>query len=107
MPLPANWNELSVESQLKNENGTLNLYRKALAIRSQVLIGKTEFEWNIQGLSEGLLGFSRGDFQVLLNTGQQVIRVQASSLILASNLDTTLQNGEIELKAGRAIWFKR
>ncbi|MCF8535172.1 MAG: hypothetical protein K9F92_03220, partial [Candidatus Nanopelagicaceae bacterium] len=107
LPLPSNWRELSVESQLKNENGTLNLYRKALAIRSQVLIGKSEFAWNIDGLSSGVLGFSRGDFHVLLNTGNQAVNAQASSLILASNLDTTLQNGEIELKAGRAIWFKR
>ena len=107
LPLPENWNGHSVESQLKNENGTLGLYRKALAIRSQVLIGKSEFAWNIDGLSSGVLGFSRGDFHVLLNTGKQAAKVQASSLILASNLDTTLQNGEIELKAGRAIWFKR
>ena len=107
LPLPAVWKDLTVEAQSSNAKSSLALYQSALAKRTELLIGATDFTWDNRKITEGVLGYSRGGIQVYLNSGNASVKLAASEVILASDGATSLQNGVIELAAGRAIWFKQ
>jgi alpha-glucosidase len=106
LPLPATWNELTVEIQISNSDSSLSLYRRTLSERAK-LLGANDFTWDVSKLSEGVLGFSRGDIEVYLNSGDKSVKLQASEIILPSSGAPTCENGELELMPRRAIWFKR
>jgi alpha-glucosidase len=105
LPLPATWNNLTVESQVNDQESSLSLYKSALSERAK-LLGTNELTWDSSRIEQGVLGFTRGGIQVYLNTGNKPVRIKASELILASSGEPTCENGELELKSGRALWLK-
>ena len=105
LPLPATWNNLTVESQINDQESSLSLYKSALSERAK-LLGTNELTWDSSRIEQGVLGFTRGGIQVYLNTGNKPVRIKASELILASSGEPTCENGELELKSGRAVWLK-
>jgi alpha-glucosidase len=106
LPLPTNWNELTVEIQSSNSDSSLSLYRSTLSERAK-LLGANDFTWDLSRIDQGILGFSRGGIQVYLNSGDKSVKLQASEIILSSSGSQNLLNGELELMPRRAIWFKR
>jgi alpha-glucosidase len=106
LPLPTNWNELTVEIQSSNSDSSLSLYKRALSERGK-LLGANDFTWDVSKIDQGILGFSRAGIQVYLNSGDQSVKLQASEIILSSSGAPTCENGEVELMSRRAIWFKR
>lgn len=106
LPLPSDWKDLTVEIQSATKGSSLALYKAALKSRREIFIGASDFAWDATQIETGLLGYSRGGVQVFLNSGSKPIRLAAKEIILGSD-DVTLENGELELKVGRAIWFKR
>ncbi|MCX6457025.1 MAG: ABC transporter permease, partial [Actinobacteria bacterium] len=107
LPLPATWKNLTVESQVNDQESSLSLYKKALSERAKLFSGANNFTWDISRIEEGLLGFSRGGIQVYLNSGSKSVKLPASEIILSSSGAPTCENGELELIKGRAVWFKR
>ena len=107
LPLPASWKDLTVESQVKDQKSSLSLYKNSLSKRAKLLAGSHDFTWDISQIEEGILGFSRGEIQIYLNTGNKSVKLQASEIILSSSGAPTCENGEVELMPRRAIWFKR
>ena len=69
LPQPAWWGNYAVSIQEKDTNSTLELYRKALLIRSnEAGLGDGEMEW--LNLGERLLAFKRADnFACIINFG--------------------------------------
>jgi alpha-glucosidase len=107
LPLPTTWNEFTVENQSSTSASSLALYRNALLQRAKLFNGKVDFTWDTSKLDQGVLGFSRGEIQVYLNSGEASVKLAASEVILSSNGAQTCENGELELMPRRAIWFKR
>jgi alpha-glucosidase len=107
LPLPTTWQDLTVESQIINKESSLSLYKKALSLRSKLFDGATDFTWDTSRIDQGILGFIRSGIHIYLNSGTSSVKLPANEVILASSATVTVENGEIELRAGRAIWFKR
>ena len=106
LPLPTNWNELTVEIQSSNSDSSLSLYKRALSERAE-LLGANDFTWDNSKIDQGILGFSRGGVEVYLNSGDKSVKLQASEIIISSRGAPTCENGEVELMPQRAIWIKR
>ena len=70
LPQPEWWGKFSAKNQDGETNSTLNLYRKALAIRkSEIGLGDGEMEW--LELSNQVLAFKRpGNFACIVNFGE-------------------------------------
>jgi alpha-glucosidase len=105
LPLPSTWQDLTVESQINDQESSLSLYRKALSGRAKLLVGANDFTWDLSRIDAGVLGFARNGVQVYLNSGEKSVVLSASEIIIASSGAPTWENGELELKKGRAAWF--
>jgi alpha-glucosidase len=106
LPLPANWKDLTVESQINDNDASLSLYKSALSQRAKLLSNAHDFTWDVSRIDAGVLGFSRGGIQIYLNSGEASVALPASEIILASSGSPDVSNSEVELKKGNAIWFK-
>ena len=104
LPIPNGWKEFSVSSQSPDPASTLNLYRSALKIRKDNLVGAGEIEWVDRG-STGLISFTRGKFAVYLNTSSASFEIPTSgTLALGSSSEVFLENGFLVLPAASAAW---
>ena len=106
LPLPTTWKDLTVEVQSANSESTLSLYRNALSLRKSLFVGASDFAWDTSKIEQGVLGYSRNGINVYANAGDKSVRFAASELIACSSGSIAIENGEFELKSGRAIWFK-
>jgi alpha-glucosidase len=97
LPQPADWANLSVETQEHVPDSTLQLYRNAIRMRSQHLSGNESFEW--VSLKPGCLAFRRGRVLVVVNFGAGSASLPEGRVLVASNsLDSGL------LPADTAAW---
>jgi alpha-glucosidase len=80
LPMPAEWSALTVAAQAADPRSTLNLYRRALAVRRT--LPATGLEWLAAG--PGCIGYRRGDISVWLNAGEGAVAMPAGELVLAS-----------------------
>lgn len=97
LPQPAGWGQLSVESQDGAPDSTLELYRRALQLRSENLVGDETFEWAKAG--GGCLGFRRGRVHVLVNFGPVPIALPEGDVLISS---IPLESGHLPPDA--AVW---
>ena len=107
LPVPTNWNDLTVEIQSSNSESSLSLYKSALSLRGKLFGDATDFTWDVSQIDQGILGFSRGGNHVYLNSGDKSVKLAANTLILSSSGSATCENGEFELMPKRAVWFTR
>jgi alpha-glucosidase len=104
LPIPQQWRELSVSAQDGDAASSLNLYRHALKIRKQKLVGTGEITWIDRG-EGGLISFARGECAIYLNTGSAVLQIPtAGALALGSDNEVVLANGTLTLPAASAAW---
>jgi alpha-glucosidase len=101
LPIPAEWESLTVEQQLLNPDSTLSFFQRALEIRrSHPGFTGAAIEW-LQSPRD-TLAFSRGDngLRCVLNAGKQPIPLPDGEPILTS---TPLVDGK--LPANAAAWL--
>jgi alpha-glucosidase len=104
LPIPQSWRDLSVAAQESDRASTLNLYRNALKIRKEKLVGAGDIEWVDRG-ETGLISFARGEFAIYLNTGALDLQIPSvGALALGSNASVSLQNGTLTLPAATTAW---
>jgi alpha-glucosidase len=87
LPQPEVYGALSVESQEGVAGSTLELYRAAIALRRQHLVGDEALEWiELDGVDPGaVLAFRRGSGVVcIVNFGDDPIDLPSGRLLLAS-----------------------
>lgn len=83
LPQPDYWGILSVEAQENDPDSTLNLYRKAIKIRSDVFVGEDRLEWREGG--EGTIRFGRGGgIECIVNLGSGAVPLPAGEVLLSS-----------------------
>jgi alpha-glucosidase len=104
LPIPNEWREFSVSAQNADSASTLNLYRSALKFRKNNLVGLGGIEWVDRGAS-GLISFTRGEFAIYLNTSNATLQIPTvGNLVLGSDNEVVLANGNLILPAASAAW---
>lgn len=101
LPQSSWWGDYSVESQDKDPDSTLNLYRSALAIRhSEDGLGDGPMEWIDAGAT--VLAFTRpGNFACFVNFGAEITLPSGAEVILAT---TSIVNRVLPQDA--ALWLR-
>ncbi|CAB4536686.1 unannotated protein [freshwater metagenome] len=104
LPIPQSWRGISVADQEKNLESTLHLYRSALAIRREHLVGTGDITWVNRGESD-LLSFARGEYAIYLNAGKEAMEIPSvGKLSLGSNSNVVLANGILTLPPATSAW---
>jgi len=101
LPMPAEFAELTVESQLADCDSTLSLYQDALQLRRKLAdLHESDFSW--QQAPKGCLAFRRGpNLVVVLNAGDQPVDLPDGEVLLASSAIDNRQ-----LPANTAVWLQ-
>jgi len=91
LPQPSDWGSRTAAAQDLDPDSTLNLYRRALSVRTSTWVDAGELEW-IETAPE-VAAFRRGDAQCWVNTGTAPVDLPAGAeVVLASvrGISTTL-----------------
>ncbi|GII57208.1 alpha-glucosidase [Planotetraspora thailandica] len=106
LPLPADWCNLSVEAQLRDEASMLNLYRAALRIRRSLpQLGEAPLTW--VDAPAGALAFSReGALTCLANfTGEWVEAPGSLGELLLASSAPVVAGGVVRLAPDSVTWW--
>ena len=100
LPQPQWWGSFSAEAQEKDPSSTLNMYRRALAIRhSEPGLGDGDLEW--VDLGKDLLSFKRaGEFLCVVNFGNETKLPDGEILISSAPISDSV------LPQDCAVWMK-
>jgi len=105
LPQPPGWGELSIEAQEGVAGSTLELYRTALAVRSErpdLGAGDSVTWLEAPG---GVLAFRRGEFVCTANTTGEAVTVPAYGRVLVTNGEVTVVDDEAKLPADTTVWW--
>lgn len=107
LPLPANWQNLSVAKQQTDPNSVLRMYQEMLKIRKSHpgLGGTNDVNW--VAAPQGVIRFTREpDFELIANTTSAEVVVQTTkTLRLSSQPDVSIVAGELSLPANCTVWL--
>ncbi|WWC96596.1 hypothetical protein V866_003464 [Kwoniella sp. B9012] len=102
LPQPEEFWEFSVEAELPDPKSTLNMYRKALAIRRD-LQTKEEMTWYDHELGDQVLAFERPNgWLTMINGGKTSVPLPQGKVLIASG-----DLGESTLPGETTVWIKR
>ncbi|MFJ6700989.1 glycoside hydrolase family 13 protein [Streptomyces sp. NPDC091272] len=86
LPQPDDWRNLTVAAQTGDDGSTLELYRRALAVRRELPgLGDGEMEWLPS--ADGVLDFVRPGFRCVLNAGPEPVELPTPGRLLATSAD--------------------
>lgn len=100
LPQPTAFRGLAADQQVDVAGSTWSMYRDALALRKSHALGDGTVEW-LDGFSDSIVAFSRGDVVVLTNVGGDAVALPDGEVLLSS-IDVT---GELPTDA--TVWLKR
>jgi alpha-glucosidase len=83
LPQPDSYREKARDLQEGRAGSTLELYRRALAVRRAHALGHGSLEW-LDGYGPEVLAFRNGDVTVIANLGEQPVEVPAGTTLLCS-----------------------
>jgi alpha-glucosidase len=101
LPQPAGWGAFARDQQRGVEGSTLELYRKALAIRGEHALGHSTLEW-LDGGTDAVVAFATSGLAVIANTGD-------AAVALPEGADVVLASGDLEgglLPGDTTVWLK-
>ncbi|MEU5273547.1 alpha-amylase family glycosyl hydrolase [Streptomyces hygroscopicus] len=106
LPQPDTWGELSVEAQTGVPDSTLEMYRRALAVRRKLpgLGAGTDVTWHDE-LPAGILRFDRPGFACTVNTTGAAVRIAAPGRVLLASGPVTVADGRLDLPADTTVWW--
>ena len=107
LPQPAVFGELAADRQAGVEGSTLEMYRRALRLRRELGLGRPEAPVEfLEDLPEGLLGLTRGDVVVLVNTTESELAL-GEELGGAEVLVASCPAAPGAIPADGALWLRR
>ena len=80
LPQPEDWGPLTVAAQERDPGSTLNLYRRALGLRRELMTGPEPLEW--REAPDGVLAFARGTTLVWVNFGPVDVALPAGMRVV-------------------------
>jgi alpha-glucosidase len=100
LPQPDGWGKLAVDQQIGQSDSTLEMYRSALAIRRELLVGDEDIEWLDYGPET--IAFRRGGGLVcVVNLGTNMVSLEGGTVLLSSGPLTDRQ-----LSPDTAAWIR-
>jgi alpha-glucosidase len=81
LPQPSSYHSLARSSQEQDENSTLNFYKSALELRSELALGEGSFDWVGQ---DDVLSYLNGNVLVAHNFSDETHDLPAGELLLSS-----------------------
>jgi alpha-glucosidase len=106
LPIPQEWMTQTVQHEIADEQSSLHLYRRIIAMRSSILNGTTDFSWTHAPDGSGVIAFKRGTVEVVLNTSEEPVKLKTQGRILiASREISDLPGREIEIAPKACIWL--
>ncbi|WP_433547949.1 glycoside hydrolase family 13 protein [Streptomyces sp. CA-294286] len=107
LPQPEQWSRLSVAAQRGTAGSTLELYRRALALRRELPgLGDGEMEWVSGGAADGLLDFVRPGFRCTLNTGPEPVELSSPGSLLLASAEVEDDGSTVVLAAESCAWWE-
>ncbi len=107
LPQPAVFGELAVDRQLGVEGSTLEMYRRALHLRRELGLGRPDAPVEfLEGQADGLLGLTRGEVVILVNTSEQTLPLPEG----LEDAELLVASGPVEpgtVPADGALWLRR
>ena len=107
LPQPEVFGELAVDRQTGVEGSTLEMYRRALRLRRELGLGRPDAPVEfLEDLAGGLLGLTRGEVVVLVNTAEQTLPLPAG----LEDAELLVASGPVEpgtVPADGALWLRR
>jgi alpha-glucosidase len=103
LPQPEIYAAYSRDQQEGVSGSTLELYKHALKLRTELQLGEGSFSWLPQFVNEHTLGYRNGDILVVHNFGHSPIELPAGEII-ASSIDG-MTDGH-SLVADQTVWIK-
>jgi alpha-glucosidase len=100
LPQPRRFGGLSVEAQLGDDSSMLELYRRALRIRRELLVGHESFEWLESNPTT--LAYRRGPVSCVINMGSEPIEIPDAQVLLCSG---AMRGGTLD--GDTAVWLAR
>ena len=100
LPQPDDWSGLARDAQRGVEGSTLELYRRALALRAANNLGLGSVNW-ITGLGNDVVAYRNGTVSVIANTGTTTVELPPGEVLLASEPVTGSQ-----LPADTTVWLR-
>ena len=106
LPIPQAWRGFSVEHESSDPASSLEMYRAILALRKRH-IGVTEsFAWTERPHGTGVIAYKRGSVQIVLNTSNSQIKFKTvGHLLIASDNQSFVLNGEVSVAAKACVWL--
>jgi alpha-glucosidase len=106
LPIPDQWQKISIDVQDHDEESSLNLYRRGIQLRKSALEFDKSIVWQETG-ARGLLVFQRGSTLVLLNTSTESCSYEVvGEIILASTSTISMQDARVTLPSASACWVR-
>jgi alpha-glucosidase len=103
LPQPDIYAEYSRDQQEGVAGSTLELYKHALKLRSQLKLGEGSFHWAPNLVSQDVLAYQNGDYLVVHNFGHKPVDLPAGEIV-ATSLSGMTQGHP--LAADQTVWIK-
>jgi alpha-glucosidase len=101
LPQPESFARYAADLQIRDEQSTLNLYRKFLKLRREHGLGKGSIEW-LQGYGPEVLAFRNGALTIAINLGTSSVPLPKGKSIVLSSVEEE-ESGA--LAGNSAVWL--
>jgi alpha-glucosidase len=110
LPISQSWKDFTVEHELTDPKSSLHLYKNALELRKEFLVGAGGITWlesSRHGSEEdALLSYSRGPITVVMNLSDSVQECDAAGkLLIVSGANVDARDGKKVIPARSTAWF--
>lgn len=106
LPIPQAWQGFSVEHENGDPTSSLVMYRAVLAIRKHLVEASVSFAWTQRPNGTGAIAYKRGNIEIVLNTSNTPIKFKSAGyLLIASNNQSVVLNGEVIVAANACVWL--
>jgi len=110
LPISQSWKDFTIENELGDPKSSLHLYRNALQLRKEFLVGAGGITW-IESSQHGqkgdsLLSYIRGAITVVMNLSDSAKECHAAGkLIIVSGGTVDARDGKKLIPAYSTAWF--
>jgi alpha-glucosidase len=110
LPISQSWKNLTVQSELADPKSSLHLYRSALELRKELLVGAGGIAWlescNHGSKGDSLLSYSRGAITVVMNLSDSAKECEVDGkLVIVSGGTVDARDGKRVIPARSTAWF--
>ncbi|HEY3292629.1 MAG TPA: glycoside hydrolase family 13 protein [Candidatus Nanopelagicaceae bacterium] len=106
LPIPQDWQNRTIERQSKDGGSSLAMYRQILSLRKTLFDGEKSFAWTNTPDGSGVISYSRGGIEVLLNTSDVPVTLKMTGqVVIASDQQSKSVDGDVRIAPRACIWL--